>query len=200
MTHRRIFRNSSRAAMVALALGFAIGMVATELPAEDEGLPINLRAIAANIGARGPRGQIRVDITINRLSSDEERAGLLEALKDPASRSLPDALRQQESVGRLREIQGLGHDLRYSRVIPGEDGGMQIILATDRPIAFGEAARNTRSMDNNVSLIVMTLDAEGNGEGQLMLGAEMTWNEEKNQLVIENLSSEPVRLNSITRR
>ena len=152
--------------------------------------PLSFNAVAANIGALGPRGQTRVDIRITRWSTDEERATLLEALKDTASRSVPDALRAQDAVGRFRQIQGLGHDLRYSRMIPGEDGGMQIILATDRPIAFGEAARNTRSMDNNVSLIVMTLDAEGNGEGQLLLGAEMTWNEEKNQLTIENLSSE----------
>ena len=55
-------------------------------------------------------------------------------------------------------------------------------------------------MDNNVTLIYLTLDAEGKGEGQMMVGAEMVWNEEKNQLTIENLSSEPVRLNSISRR
>jgi len=46
----------------------------------------------------------------------------------------------------------------------------------------------------------MTLDADGSGEGQMMLGAEFSWNEEKNQLTIENLSSEPVRLSSIRLR
>lgn len=199
MHHRRISRKSSLALM-ALVLGFALGMVAEVLPAEEEDLPVNLSAVAANIGARGPRGQVRLDIRINRWSSEGERAVLLEAVKDPAQRSLPDALREQETVGRIREIQGLGYDLRYSRMIPAEDGSMQIILATDRPIAFGEAARSTRSLRNNVTLVYMKLDAEGNGEGQLMLGAEMTWNEEKNQLTIENLSSEPVRLGSISRR
>lgn len=196
MQNQTSFRLGSLGALTALTLGLAFGAIAV---AEEE-LPLNLQAVAANIGARGPRGQTRVDIRITRWTTDEERATLLEALKDPAKRSLPDALNAQDSVGRFRQIQGLGHELRYSRMIPGEDGGMQIILATDRPIAFAEAARSARSMDNNVTLIYLTLDAEGKGEGQMMVGAEMVWNEEKNQLTIENLSSEPVRLNSISRR
>mgnify|MGYP001814568845 CR=1 FL=1 len=191
-----ISRTGSLGVLTALVLGLAFGAVVV---AEEE-LPINLQAVAANIGARGPRGQTRIDIRVTRWSTAEERASLMEAVKDPASRSLPDALQAQDSVGRLRQIQGLGHELRYSRMIPMEDGGMQIILATDRRIAFVEAARNTRSMDNNVSLIILNLDAEGNGEGQLMAGAEMVWDEEANRLTIEQLSSEPVRLGSIRRR
>jgi hypothetical protein len=200
MHHRQIARTVSLGAAMALILGFAVSMSVSALPAEEEVLPLNLTAVAANIGARGPHGQTRIDINVTRWSSDEERVALLEALKDPASRSLPDALRDQESTGRLRQIQGLGHDLRYARMIPTEDGGMVVILASDRRIAFAEAARNTRSMDNNVSLVQLTLDADGNGEGQLLVGAEMVWNEEKNQLTIESLSSEPVRLGSIKRR
>ncbi len=121
-------------------------------------------------------------------------------MKAPGRRSVADGLREQDTVGRFRQIQGLGHDLRYSRMIPMEDGGMQVILATDRPIAMVEASRSTRSLDNNVSLIFLTLDAEGNGEGQLMVGAELTWDEENNRLTIEQISSEPVRLGSIRRR
>ncbi len=139
-------------------------------------------------------------MTIERWSSAAERASLIEALKEQGSRSLADALRQQERVGRIREIRGLAYDLAYSRTIATEDGGQQIILATDRPLAGIESARATRSRDYNVTLIHMTLDAEGNGEGQLMLGAVFSWDEEQNQLTIENFSSEPVRLRSVSRR
>ena len=199
MHHPRISRVGSLGALTVLVLGFAFSMVAAALPAEEE-LPLRFTAVAANMGARGPRGQVRLDITIDRWSSDEERGALMVAMKESTSRALADALRQQDRVGRLREIQGLGHDLRYARVTPLEGGGRQIILATDRPIAFGEVARSTRSQDSNVTLIQMTLDAEGRGSGQLMLGAEFSWDEAKNQLTIENLSSEPVRLNSIRPR
>jgi len=192
----RVSRTGSFGALTALVLGFSLSTVAAALPAEEE-LPLRLTAVAANMGARGPRGQVRLDITIDRWSSAEERAVLMAAMKESGSGSLADALRQQDRAGRLREIQGLGHDLRYARATPLEGGGRQIILATDRPIAFGEMARSTRSRDSNVTLIQMVLDAEGNGSGQLMLGAEFSWDEEKNQLTIENLSSEPVRLNSI---
>jgi hypothetical protein len=195
----RISRTGSVGALTALVLVLTLGMAAAPLPAEED-LPLRFTAVAANLGARGPRGQVRVDINIDRWSSEEERAVLMEAMKESTSRSFADALRRQDRVGRLREVQGLGHDLRYARVTPLEDGGRQIILATDRPIAFVEAARSTRSRDSNVTLIQMTLDAEGNGSGQMMLGAEFSWDEEKNQLTIENFSSEPVRLNSIRLR
>ena len=199
MQDSRLSRASSLAIPMALALGFALSLVAAPAPAE-EGLPASFSAIAVNMGVRGPRGQIRIDMTVNRWSSDEERAVLIEAAKASGSRSLADALRQQERVGRIREIQGLGWDLQYSRVFPTPDGGQQIVLATDRPLDFAEMARATRSRDYNVTLIVLTLDAEGSGEGQLMLGAEFSWNEEKNQLTIEHFSSEPVRLTSVSRR
>ena len=200
MVDSRILRIGFLGTLTILVLGLGLSVVAAPLRAEEEELPQTFSAVAANMGTRGPRGQVRLDIRIDRWSSDEERAVLVEAMKESGSRSLSDALRQQERVGRLRQLQGLGHDLRYSRVIPTEDGGRQIILASDRPIAFGEAARSTRSLDNNVSLIQMTLDAEGSGEGQLMLGAEFSWDEENNRLTIENFSSEPVRLTSIRLR
>ncbi len=191
-----ISRIGSVGTLTALVLGLFLSMGASPVTAEEE-LPLRLTAVAANMGAVGPRGQIRLDINIDRWSSAEERAVLMAALKESGSRSLADALRQQDRVGRLREIQGLGHDLRYARVTPLEGGGRQIILATDRPIAFGEVARSRRSRDSNVTLVQMTLDAEGNGTGQMMVGAEFSWDEQKNQLTIENFSSEPVCLNSI---
>jgi len=199
MFDRRISHTGFLGALTAIVLAFSLSLVAAPLPAEEE-LPLNFTAVATNMGAVGPRGRIRLDIRINRWSGDDERAALMAAMKESGTRSLAEALRDQERVGRLREVQGLGWDLQYSRAIPMEGGGQQIILATDRPMAFVEMARSTRTRDYNVTLIQMTLDAEGNGEGQLMAGAEFSWNEEDNQLVIEQFSSEPVRLTSVRQR
>ena len=49
-------------------------------------------------------------------------------------------------------------------------------------------------------LLILEVDAEGRGEGQLMLGADFQWDEEKNQVVITNFASEPVRLTSVRLR
>jgi hypothetical protein len=167
---------------------------------EDSGLPLRFNVIAANMGALGPRGQARLDINLERWSTEEEREILISALKEDARRKLPNALHQQERVGRIREVQGLGYDLRYSREAQGADGMRQIILATDRPLGFAEVSRSRRSTRYNVTLIVLEVDAEGNGTGQMMLGAEFSWDDEAEQLTIENLSSEPVRLTQVTAR
>jgi hypothetical protein len=197
MLSRRTNRGMSTALVIALGVGFVLSQSAVSAQAEEEELPVTFSAIAANVGVRGPRGQTRLDITIAAWSTPENQASLIDGLKEGGRRSLSDALRGQERVGRIRQVQQLGHDIQYSRTIPMADGARQIILATDRPMGFAEVSRNTRSRDYNVTLIVLNVDAEGQGEGQMMLGAQFDWNEETEQLVITQLSSEPIRLNSV---
>jgi hypothetical protein len=51
-----------------------------------------------------------------------------------------------------------------------------------------------------MSLLVMDIDAEGNGEGQLAMGVQLAVDTEKKSLVIENFGTEPVRLTKIRKR
>ncbi|MGB5162091.1 MAG: hypothetical protein WBQ27_13300 [Thermoanaerobaculia bacterium] len=193
-------RFRSVAAVSALGLALALGFVAAPLPAEEE-LPLQFDANAVNMSNVGPRGQVRLQVRVNRWSTDEERAKLMEALKDQSrgSRELANTLFGKESVGSIRESQSLAYDLRYARSLPTE-GGRQIILATDRRIAFAEAWRSARTLDYNVSLIILDVDDEGRGDGKLVLGAEFTWNEDKNQVEITHFASEPIRLNNVRLR
>jgi len=192
------------ATITVLILGLMLGLGPAPLPAAEEELPLNFNVVAVNMSNVGPRGQARLQIRVNRWSTEEERANLLEALASQTGRArdreLADTLFGKESVGFLREQQSLSYDLRYSRSIPLPDGGRQIILATDRRIGFAESWRSARTLDYNVSLVVLNLDAEGQGEGQLMLGAEFAWDEAKNQVVITNFASEPIRLTSVRLR
>jgi len=186
-----------------LGLALALGSVGSPLPAEDEGLPLNFDAIAVNMSNVGPRGQTRLQVRVTRWSTPEERATLMEALKANQgrfNRELANTLFDKESVGTIREIQRLSYDLRYSRSVPTAEGGQQILLATDREIAFAESWRSSRTLDYNVTLIILNVDAEGKGEGQILLGVDMVWNEEKNQVEIEHFSSEPIRLTSVRMR
>ncbi len=199
MRNGRVTFVGSAAALTALGVGLVLSLVATPLPAEDDDLPWRFSAVSVNMSNVGPRGTARLDITVNRWSTDEERATLLEALKEGGRRSLPNALRAQGSVGRFREVRGLGEDLFYSRIIPTEEGH-QILMATDRPLAFAEVRRSARTRDYNVTIIQLTLDAEGSGEGSIMAGAQLSWDEAKSQIVIEHFASEPLRLTSVNRR
>jgi hypothetical protein len=202
MSRARIKELISVSIAMSLGLGTLVGLVALSVPAEAEELPLRFNAIAVNMSNVGPRGQQRLDITVNRWSTDEERARLMETLKAQVrtgSREIANTLFSKDSVGTIRETGSLAYDLRYSRAFPNEEG-RQIILVTDRPIAFAETWRASRTLDYNVSLIILNVDAEGRGEGQIMLGAQFSWDEEKNQVTIEHFASEPIRLTSVRLR
>ena len=188
------------AVTMALLVAMLGGLTADCLPAQEQELPLEFDAVAVNMSNFGPRGQVRLQIRVNRWSTDEERAKLMEALRAQTGaardRTLADSLFGKESVGTIRESRTLAYDLRYSREIPSEAGRM-IVLATDRRIGFAETWRSSRTLDYNVSLIILNLDEEGRGDGQLMLGAQFEWDEANEQVIITNFASEPIRLTRV---
>ena len=140
--------------MMSLGLGLFVGLVVLAFPAEAEDLPLRFDAIAVNMSNVGPRGQQRLDITVSRWSTDEERAKLMETLKTQVrtgSREVANTLFGKDSVGTIRETQSLAYDLRYSRALPNEDG-QQIILATDRRIAFAYSSNVSAGKVNRVTV------------------------------------------------
>jgi hypothetical protein len=78
-----------------------------------------------------------------------------------------------------------------------EGGRRRIVLAMDRYISFREAMYRPRWRDHDVTLIVLDVDEEGTGEGQLAMGVKLAIDMEKRALVIENFGSEPVRLMNV---
>ena len=52
-------------------------------------------------------------------------------------------------------------------------------------------------MDFSITLVVLNLDAEGNGEGQLTLGNEIIFNKETNTVEISNAGTQPIRMTNI---
>lgn len=184
---------------VGLALVLGLWLTPEPLIAQDDELPMNFNVIAVNMSTIGAGGNSRLQISINRWTTGEERAEVFEALKEGGPRSLANALNRQDPVGRINPNQGLGENLRYSRRAV-TDEGEQIVLALDRPLAFVEAWRSSRTRDYNVTLIVLTLDKEGRGTGQMFGGAQFSWNEETNQMVVEGFASEPIRLTDVRRR
>lgn len=203
MSDKKLEKQTVFSVVAAVVLGIAVGFLAIPLPAVAEDMPLNFDAVAVNMSNVGPRGQIRLQIRVDRWSTAEERAKLMEAMKAQSGRSrerdLADTLFGKESVGTIRETASLAYDLRYSRVFPSE-AGTTVVMATDRRIEFAESWRSSRTLDYNVSLIVLNLDEEGNGDGQLMLGAQFSWNEADQQLVIEGFASEPIRLTRVRKR
>jgi len=141
-----------------------------------------------------------VDFTVTRWSTDAERAQLLAIIKenkDPTDKLLR-ALQKLPKVGYINTPDRLAWDLHYARQSPLDEGGRQIVLATDRPIGFWEARNQPRSYDYPFTIIQVHLDRNDTGSGKILAGTKI-FIDKKNNLVLENFAQQPIRFNEIKR-
>jgi len=166
------------------------------LAAEDQ--PLRLTATAVNLSGVGRARMERLDIVIERWTSDEQRAQLIETLIEQGSDKLYDAVQKiKPRAGFIKTTTSLGWDIQYARETPLPDGGRRIVFVTDRPMSFYEVSRSTRSSDYDFMVCEIHLDAAGKGEGKLAGGTKIRWNKEEHSIVLENYGIEPVRLTQV---
>ena len=127
--------------------------------------PLRMSAVAVNMSNVGPAAANVVDIEIERWSTEAERDDLIAAFNAKGPDALLSKLQDAKRVGYMRLPNTLGYDLHYARKHPGEDGGEQIVVATDRRIGFWEARNQPRTIDYPFTLIDIRLKSNGEGEG-----------------------------------
>jgi len=166
------------------------------LISEDEKPIETLTCFAANM-QRGRAGVI--DINIYRWSTDQEREMLLTTLQEKGRDALIDALMSiRPRVGYMRTPNSIGYDLFYARNNPQPDGSRRIVVATNRRVAFGEAANNTRSMQYQLTAIEIHLDKDGKGEGKMQPAAKISWDAKDKKIELENYNALPIDLVNVT--
>jgi hypothetical protein len=164
----------------------------------DLALPVRLTAHAVNLGTPGRTGSLgTVEIVINQWSSDAQRERLLGVLGGNGPDKLLSALQDAPKVGYIRNLFSVGYDLHYARHRPGADGGDQIVIATDRPIGFGEAVQQPRSIDYPFTFIEIHVDPDGKGEGKMSYATKVYVEKDTNQIVLEDYASQPVLLQDV---
>jgi hypothetical protein len=140
-----------------------------------------------------------VTINIERYSTPEERQVLVEAFQQAGSEGLFNALEKMRSKGRLAITGTLGYDISFVRRIP-TDTGYKIRILTNRPIRFGEAWVNGRSMDYNLSALELNMSNEKDkSTGTLLSACQFKINKKTNELEIENYQN-PWKLQNIMDR
>jgi len=155
-------------------------------------------ATAIASGQAGVSGTARIQIVINRWSTEEEREKITAAMKEQDEMGIVRTLSSFEPVGTIREITRMSYDLRYAREVR-EGGRRTIILGTDRPVEVAEMAFNTRSSRHNVSIIQLDVDDQGVGQGILAAGVRIRYNEQKNQIEMEDYTFQPLDLRNVKR-
>lgn len=185
----------------ALALAATLGLSSSGVTVEAQGRqPLErLLATSVNLSNVGTPSPGRLEIVIERWSSERERDELISVLRDKGSDALLSKLQNMPRVGYIRDANGqsIGWDLHFARERKLDDGGRQIVLATDRPISAWEAFNRPRSADYEFTIADIRFDGDGKGVGKLAVAAKVTSDDKTGVIEIENFSSEPVRLTEV---
>jgi len=201
MTVNRVLRTAT----TTLVAVFVLSLPASRLAAQEaeSGLPETFSAFAIVMGHIGTGRTEGLTIRITRWSTDEEREHLLSTIveRPEDEDALHDELQDQEETGFVRGDAGTrwpSERLRYARELRDpETGKRRIVLALARPLGFLELWRSSRTLDYTVTIIVLDVDENGEGDGLLMAGTKVNFDREAQRFVLEYYSTEPVRLTNV---
>ncbi len=135
-----------------------------------------------------------VTIIIEQYSPVEEFNILHEAFEKAGMNGITNALQKMHSKGRIAITGTLGADLAYVRTW-STPAGRKIRGATNRPIRFGEAWYDGRSMDYNMTAFELEIsDEKGKSTGTLIPACQLKVDKKTNEMQIETFNSPPWKL------
>jgi hypothetical protein len=192
-------------ALTAAVIAVPAGAQQSVAPSATDKVTINGWALNMSNIATGANQTIRINI--DRWSSPSQRQQLIDTFLAKKQDGLVSALEKQPEMGRFNfpgymgpdpnNTMRLGTDIRYAMNFAGEDGGRRIVIITPRVIGFREAANQPRTVDYPFTLFEMRFNQAGKGEGRMAYATQINFDKKKNQIELENYSSEPVRLNNL---
>jgi hypothetical protein len=193
------------ASLAALALAVSFVDAQSVQPSATDKVVIQGWALNMSNVATGANQSIR--ITIDKWSNEKQRELLINTFLEKKQKGLLSVLEDQPELGRFNfpgymgpdpnNVMRLGTEIRYAMSFAGEDGGRRIVIITPRVIGFKEQVNQPRTVDYPFTLFEMRFDKAGNGEGKMAYGTQILFDKKKNNIVLENYSSEPVRLNQL---
>jgi hypothetical protein len=166
---------------------------------ETYGLPAQYSATAFGQAGTAAGKSFGLTIFVTDLTDDATARALAATLKDKGQDALVSALGKTKDKGRVAPTGSVGTGFRFVRIRPNKDGGQHIVLATDRPISFGELYNMTRSTQYKIGIVVLDVDKDGKGTGTFAPLCKVKFNK-NNRLEIENFGQKPFRLANVFRQ
>ena len=129
--------------------------------------------------------------------ANPESAALLKEMRKRYDKYV--SLWQKEAVP-FNDYQRFGQVFDRSISWSKKDGKRVILMATDRPVKAFDWAGASKSLEKNLSLLKLVVDAEtGKGEGVMAAGAELVVDKNEH-LKIETPGTQPIRFTSVKQK
>lgn len=186
------------AAIALFCIALPNGMAQAADPAQGQGLPSQYAATAIGQAGSVAGKSFGLTVYVQELTSDAEMQELVATLKHKGQDGLVSALENIKDKGRVSPMGSVGTGMRFVRIRPTKDGGLHIVLATNRPISFPELYNATRSAQYKIGIVVLDVDKDGKGTGSLAPVCKVKFNK-NNELEIEHYGQKPFRLANVYR-
>src|SRR3954463_4642846 len=191
-----------------IQLGLLVGAVSCLLMTSDVGAAgrteFPARFVAKAISVSGPQESGRVEIFVERWSTDEEVEKLLATVEKGDRGDLSRVLEQQRvraGVVLMPGVQGHGERVRtrtpknfqFAREII-TPAGRRVILASDERLGLGERRLEARKEMSEFSLMDIRFGPDGTGVGKVAGAGDVFYNPKTKMLDLKNYDKKPVRL------
>jgi len=174
------------------------GAAGQEAAKVEGGPSLPAQYAATAIGESGAKGGKSFGLTIyvDGLTSNGEVQELLAILKNKGQDGLVSAMDGMKDKGRVAPTAGTGTGMPFVRIRADGKGGSHIILATNRPVAFGELYSGTRSTQYPIGVVVLDVDKNGKGTGKFAPVCKVKFNK-RDELEVEHYGQKPFRLANV---
>ncbi|MGB9431056.1 MAG: hypothetical protein WBQ89_02335 [Candidatus Acidiferrum sp.] len=138
---------------------------------------------------------MQFDFRITQYTTDEEVQNFAQLVKDKGTDALRRAL-EKEDKGRINVVGSTGNQIAVAR--KRQQGSDTIItIVTARTMPFMELYNNGRSTDYPFGFLQVTLNAKGEGTGQIMAAAKIRFDKKKGQYQIESFGNQYIKATNI---
>ena len=179
---------SSRIALLVSYLVVCRSLVAF---AQDKTPPEAYSGVAIGTGGRVGGKSIQFDFRITQYTTDEGVQKFAQLVKDNGTNALHRAL-EKEDKGRISAVGSTGNQIAVAR--KRQQGPDTIItIVTARTMPFMELYNNGRTTDYPFGFLQVTLNAKGEGTGQIMAAAKICFDKKKGKYEIESYGNQYIK-------
>jgi hypothetical protein len=189
---------------LAVLLGAASSLLAMSDAGAARRTEFAAHLVARAVSVSSPEDAGRIEIYVERWSTDEEFNNLLGTLKKGGSAKMLTVLEKQRvraGVVLMPGVQGHGERVRsrtpknfqFAREITSPTG-RHLILASDERLGLGESQLDARKEVSQFSLMDIRLGPDGKGVGKIAAAGDVVYNPKTKTLELKDYAKKPARL------